>query len=77
MALRKWNTNFRLEHSVLELKIMTIHFQLFRCSWKFSAGTDAKVVFRLLPNQIFGKHFVNSKQPVLSFSGWDLYVVNF
>lgn len=61
----------------LELEIMTIHFQIFCFSWRFSAGTDPKVVFRLLPNQIFGKRFVNSKQPVLSFSGWDLYVVNF
>ena len=26
----------------LELKIMTKHFQVFRCSWKFSAGTDPK-----------------------------------
>lgn len=59
------------------LKIMTIHFQIYCFSWKFSAGTDPKVVFRLLPNQIFGKRFVNSKQPVLSFSRWDLYVVNF
>ena len=25
-----------------ELKIMTVHIQIFRCSWKFPAGTDPK-----------------------------------
>ena len=34
MALKKWNTNFRLEHSV-----HSTPFQMFRCSQKFSAET--------------------------------------
>ena len=37
--------------------------QMFRCSWKFSAGTTKKVMFSLLSNQIFQNLFVNGKQP--------------
>ena len=37
--------------------------QMFRCSWKFSAGTTKKVMFHLLCNQIFQNLFVNGKQP--------------
>ena len=48
-----------------ELKIMTVHIQIVRCSWKFPAGTDPK------------SRVPFTSQPVLSFSGWDLYVVNF
>ena len=59
-----------------ELKIMTI-FRYSVAPGSFRQVLTQKVVFHLLPNQIFGKRFVNSKQPVLSFSGWDLYVVNF
>ena len=77
MALRKWNTNFRLEHSVRNLKLWLYIFRYSVAPGSFRQVMTQKVVFHFLPNQIFGKRFVNSKQPVLSFSGWDLYVVNF
>ena len=44
-----------------------LSFQMYRCSWKFSAGTTKKVMFRLLSNRIFRNLFVNGKQP--SFRG--------
>ena len=38
-------------------------FQIFGCPPKFSPGTTQEVVFRLLPNQVFRKLFLNGKQP--------------
>ena len=57
MALKKWNTNFRLEHSVQKNRS---NLSMFRCSRKFSAGTTKQTMFHLLSNQIFRKRFVNS-----------------
>ena len=37
-------------------------FIMFRCFWKFTAGTTQKVVFHLLSNRIFRKFFVNGKR---------------
>ena len=39
-------------------------FQTFRCSRKFSTETTWKFVFHLISNRIFGKPFVNGKQPM-------------
>ena len=39
-------------------------FQMFRCSWKFSAGKTQRVMFHVLSNLIFRKLLVNSKQPL-------------
>ena len=36
--------------------------QMFCCSRTFSTETSRKVVFHLLSNRIFQKHFVNAKQ---------------
>ena len=44
-----------------------LHFRMFRCSWKFSAGTVQKVLFHLLSDRILRKLFVNGKKP-LSYS---------
>ena len=52
MVLKKWNTNFCLEYSILKNRLP---FQMFRCSWKFSAGTTQKVVFHLLFNRVLRK----------------------
>ena len=60
MALRKWNTNFRLEYFVRKTGLP---FQMFRCSQKFSVGKTQKVVFHLLSNRISRKILVNGKQP--------------
>ena len=59
MALKKWKTNFRLEHSIRKNRLP---FQMFCCFPKFSAGTTQKVVFHLLSRQIFRKLWVNGKQ---------------
>ena len=42
MAFKKWNTNFRLEHSDRKTGLL---FQTFRCSRKFSTETTRNVVF--------------------------------
>ena len=39
-------------------------FQMFRCSWKFSAGKTQRVMFHVLYSRIFRKLLVNSKQPL-------------
>ena len=39
-------------------------FQMFRCSWKFSAGKTQRVMFHVLSSRIFRKLLVNSKQPL-------------
>ena len=52
MALKKWNTNFRLEYSVPKTGLP---FQMFRCCRKFTAGTTQWLVSHLLSNQIFRK----------------------
>ena len=62
MALKKWNTNFRLESVFHPDK----QDYLFRCS--VSAGKTQKVVFHLLSNQISQKMFVNGKQPLTQSS---------
>ena len=49
MALKKWNRNFCLEYSVRKTGLP---FQMFRCSWKFSAGMTQKGVSHLLSNWI-------------------------
>ena len=54
MALKKWNRNFCLEYSVWKTGLP---FQMFRCSWKFSAGTTQK---RRVPFT-FQLDFVNGK----------------
>ena len=43
-------------------------FQMFRCSWKFSAGKTQRVMFHVLSSRIFRKLLVNSKQPL-----WFIY----
>ena len=48
MALKKWNTNFCWD---IQSGKSGLSFQMYRCSWKFSAGTTKKVMFRLLSNQ--------------------------
>lgn len=40
-------------------------FQIFRCSWNFSAGTTQKGVSHFLSKWIFWKLFVNGEQPLL------------
>ena len=60
MALKKWNTNFRLEYSIRK---KGLPFQMFRCSWKFSVGKTQKVLFHSLSNRNSRKIFVNGKQP--------------
>ena len=60
VALKKWNTNFRLEYSVRKNRPT---FSDVRYSRKFSDGTTQKVVFHFLTNRIFRKLFVNGKQP--------------
>ena len=63
MALKKWNTNCRLEDSVR--KNRTALSDEFRCSRKFSAGMTQKGVYHLLFDQIFRrKLLVNGKQPL-------------
>ena len=62
MALKKWNTNFRLESVFHPDK----QDYLFRCS--VSAGKTQKVVLHLLSNQISQKMFVNGKQPLTQSS---------
>ena len=37
--------------------------QMFCCSRTFSTETTRKVVFHLLSNRIFQRHFINGKQP--------------
>ena len=49
MALKKWNRNFCLEYSVRKTGLP---FQMFRCSWKFSAGMTQKGVSHLFSNWI-------------------------
>ena len=58
MAVKKWNTNFRLS-----VRKNRTTFQMFRCSRTFSAGTTQKVVFHLLSKRMSLKLFVNFKQP--------------
>ena len=65
MALKKLNTNFRLEYSVRKTGLP---FQMFRCCRKFTAGTTQKVVRHLLSKRIFWKILVNGKQPVISIT---------
>ena len=60
MALKKWNTNFR---SDIPPEKTGLPFQMFRCSWKFSAGTTQKVVFHILSKRIFRTSLVNGRQP--------------
>ena len=63
MALKKWNTNCRLEDSAR--KNRTALSDEFRCSRKFSAGMTQKGVYHLLFDQIFRwKLLVNGKQPL-------------
>ena len=63
MALKKWNTNFRLEDSIR--KNRTTLSDEFRCSRKFSAGMTQKGMCHLLFDQIFRrKLLVNGKQPL-------------
>ena len=64
MAWKKWNTNFCWD--ILSGK-SGLSFQMYRCSWKFSAGTTKKVMFCFLSNRIFRNLFVNGKQS--SFRG--------
>ena len=60
MAVKKWNTNFRLKYSVRK---SGLPFQMFRFSQKFSAGATKNVGFCLLSNWIFRKLCVNGKLP--------------
>ena len=64
MALKKWNTDFCWD---IQSGKSGLSFQMYRCSWRFSAGTTKKVMFSLLSNRIFRNLFVNGKQP--SFRG--------
>ena len=64
MALKKRNTNLRWN---IPSGKTGLHFRMFRCSWKFSAGTVQKVLFHLLSDRILRKLFVNGKKP-LSYS---------
>ena len=64
--LKKWNTNFRLQHSLRKNRNT---FQKFHCSCKFSAGSTQTVAFQLLSNRIFRKLFVNGKQPKFANTG--------
>ena len=75
MALKKWNTNFRLEDSMR--KNRTTLSDEFRCSRKFSAGMTQKGMCHLLFDQIFRrKLLVNGKQP-LEIGNWKLEIGNF
>ena len=68
MALKKWNTNFRLEDSIRKNRT-TLSYE-FRCSRKFSAGMTQKGMCHLLFDQIFRrKLLVNGKQP-LEIGNW-------
>ena len=60
MTLKKWNTNFRLEHSVLKNRTTFSDVPLLS---EISHRNDPtqKVVFHLT-NRIFRKLFVNGKQ---------------
>ena len=72
MALKKWNTNFRLEDSIR--KNRTTLSDEFRCSRKFSAGMTQKGMCHLLFDQIFRrKLLVNGKQP-LEIGNWKLEI---
>ena len=63
----KTATRFRLKYSVRKTGLP---FQMFRCFWKFSAGTRTqKVVFHVLFNRIFRNLFLNSKQRLCTFQG--------
>ena len=59
IALKKWNTNFCWD---IQSGKSGLSFQMYRCSWKFSAGTTKKVMFRLLSNRIFRNLFVNGNK---------------
>ena len=63
---KKRNTNLRWN---IPSGKTGLHFQMFRCSRKFSAGTIQKVLFHLLSHRILRKLFVNGKKP-LSYSKW-------
>ena len=75
--LKKWKTNFRLQHSFRKNRTT---FQMFYCSCKFSAGSTQTVAFQLLSNRIFRKLFVNGKQPKFAntySSSFDkIYIIN-
>ena len=59
-ALKKWNSNFRLEYSVR--KKQDYLFRPFVVSGNFLQN-DPNVVFHLLSNRISRKRFVNGTQP--------------
>ena len=62
----KWSMNFRWNIPSGKTGIPYQTF-LFRYSRKFSTRTTRKVVFHLLSNRNFGKHFVNGEQPLTRF----------
>ena len=68
MALKKWNTNFRLEYSVQKNRTTFSDFLSLHCYRAFSGGKTQKVVCHLLSNLIFRKILVHGKQQVISIT---------
>ena len=60
IALRKWNMNFRLEHSIQKNRTTFSDVPLLP---EFSTGMNQKVVFHLLSDWIFQEICVSGKQP--------------
>ena len=70
IALKKWNTNFRLEHS--ERKNRITYSEILRLP-EISNWMKRKIVFHLLSNWIFRNQnslFVNGKQPTSLSVTW-------
>ena len=65
MALKKLNTNFRLEYSVRKTGLP---FQMFRCCRKFTAGTIQWLMRHFLCHRIFRQLFVNGKQTTFAMN---------
>lgn len=53
MALKKWNTNFRLGNSGNSVRKNKTTFQLFRCSGRFSAGTTDLILSKWIFRKLF------------------------
>ena len=61
-ALKNWNTNFRLKHSVRKKQDHLFSFSVVPRNSPLQR--PKKVVFHLLTDQIFQKTFVQGKQPM-------------
>ena len=74
MALKKWDTNFRLEYSVRKT---TTTFSDVPSLPEIFRWNDPNVMFHLVSKRTFRKRFVNSKQPFFPFlSKIDKHAVN-